>query len=199
MDDETLNHIFEPFFTTKEAGKGTGLGLAMVYGIVRQHGGCIEVHSAPGRGTEVCIYLPAQIGEQDIKEKRQSLSVKGGHETILVAEDEPSLRLLCKEILENHGYKVLLASDGKEACAIFESSKDKISLAVLDLVMPKMGGKETFARMKEMKSGIRAIFVTGYSPEAIHNDFSAEEGHVLIQKPYRSDILAFKIREVLDK
>jgi two-component system cell cycle sensor histidine kinase/response regulator CckA len=199
MDEETLSHIFEPFFTTKESERGTGLGLAMVYGIVKQHGGCIEVNSSLGHGTEVRIYLPAQIGEQKASEKMPSLAIKGGHETILVVEDEASLRVMCKEILENLGYRVLLAGDGEEACRIFKAYKDKISLVVLDLVMPKIGGKEAFERIKQLKPDVKVIFVTGYSTEAIHDDFVAAEGQVLIQKPYRTDIFANKIREVLDK
>jgi len=198
MDEETLGHIFEPFFTTKESGKGTGLGLSMVYGIVQQHGGCIEVSSHPGRGSEFRIYLPAQMGQQTADEKAPSITVTGGHETILVAEDEPSLRVLCKELLEQLGYRILLAADGEEACRIFESHKDEIPLVVLDLVMPRLGGKETFESIKRLKPELKVIFVTGYSTEAIHDDFSAAEGHTLIQKPYRIDVLAGKIRDKLD-
>jgi len=199
MDEETLSHIFEPFFTTKETERGTGLGLAMVYGIVKQHGGCIEVNSRPRQGTEVRIYLPAQAGEQKASEKTPFAAMKGGHETILVAEDESSLRAMCKEILEKLGYEVLLAADGEEAFKIFKANKNKISLIVLDLVMPKVGGKETFEKIKRIKSDAKVIFVTGYSMEAIHDDFSASDGHILIQKPYRTNVLANKIREVLDK
>ncbi|MBM3298647.1 MAG: PAS domain S-box protein, partial [Deltaproteobacteria bacterium] len=142
MDKETLDHIFEPFFTTKEAGKGTGLGLAMVYGIVKEHDGYITCYSEPGRGTTFKIYLPVAKIERDLDVTTTSKIPAFGTETILLVDDEEFIRDLGKRILERFGYTVLTAADGKEALNLYEEEREKISLVILDLIMPKMGGKE---------------------------------------------------------
>lgn len=204
MDAETRNRIFEPFFTTKETGKGTGLGLSMVFGIVKQHGGMIEVESEPGRGTSFRIYLP--VDENAVKEETQDVlpPIRGGTETILVAEDEEALRGLAQSILEDSGYTVLLAKDGAEAVEIYEANRGKISLLLLDIVMPRMGGSEAYERINQLDGAVPVLFMTGYSAEIVQyefvkqNKFIEEAGAVLMQKPYSVETLGRKVREVLD-
>jgi two-component system cell cycle sensor histidine kinase/response regulator CckA len=199
MDAETLQHIFEPFFTTKEVGKGTGLGLATVYGIVKQHGGIIDVESKPGSGTEFRVYLPVGSGAAQAVGKKVESSVKGGTETILVAEDHDGLREAAKEMLESFGYHVLLAGTGEEAVEIFETDYASIDLVVLDVVMPAMTGPEAFEKMSALKPGLRALFTTGYTTEADELRSMIRGGVSFLQKPYSSRELGRGIRSLLDK
>lgn len=204
MDAETKGRIFEPFFTTKEAGKGAGLGLSMVFGIVKQHGGMVEVESETGQGTTFHIYLP--IDEKSVKEEAPDvlLPMRGGTEMVLVAEDEESLRGLARSILEELGYTVLLAKDGVEALEIYEANREGISLVLLDIVMPRMGGREAYERISQLGGAIPVLFMTGYSAEIVQyefvkqNKFIEEAGAVLMQKPYSVETLGRKVREVLD-
>jgi PAS domain S-box-containing protein len=204
MDAETRERVFEPFFTTKEVGKGTGLGLAMVYGIVKQHDGSIEVYSEVGHGTVFKIYLP--IDENAAAEETHELlpALLGGNETILVAEDEAALRELAEDVLGSLGYTVLLAKDGVEAVEMFIKHQEQIGLVLLDMVMPRLGGYEAYEQMRVVGGDVPLIFMTGYSPEIVESKYvkqkiALEDLHaILIQKPYSVEILGRKIREVLD-
>ena len=198
MDAQTQARIFEPFFTTKEVGKGTGLGLATVYGIVRQHQGMIQVYSEVGKGTLFKVYLPSCEHAASTVETNFVPRSKGGAETILVAEDDETLRKLAARILESAGYTVLLATDGSEALDVFEKHAVKIDLVVLDVVMPKMGGKAVYDALRRQHPRLRFLFSSGYSTSAIHTGFVLKEGIELIQKPYAPDALLRKVREVLD-
>jgi signal transduction histidine kinase len=200
MDAKTLDHIFEPFFSTKELGKGTGLGLATVYGIVKQHKGFITVDSSPGKGTSFQVYLP--IGEgtatQSLDVQLAASPVKRGRETILVAEDNDGLREAAREILESLGYTVILASDGEAAVRVFEQAGDTIDLLLLDVVMPKLNGSQAYAQMAAIKPHIPVIFTTGYATESALVAARARENTLLLQKPYGAVHLAQKLREALD-
>lgn len=204
MDATTRERIFEPFFTTKEVGKGTGLGLAMVYGIVKQHEGFIEVYSEVGHGTVFKIYLP--VDDNAVAEEIQEVqpTLRGGGETILVAEDEDALRRLAQDLLEGLGYTVLLAKDGAEAVEMFTTHREQIELVILDMVMPRLGGYEAYERMRAVGGDVPLIFMTGYSQEIVQskgvNQYRAIEdlNAVLIQKPYSVEMLGRKVRETLD-
>ncbi len=198
MDEETLSSVFDPFFTTKEVGKGTGLGLSTIYGIVKQHGGQIQVYSEVGKGTMFSIYLPAV--EHRAVEVSSSVDspIPGGTETILVAEDDDMVRKLTVQTLERAGYTVLDARNGKEAVRLFEAHADEIALAVLDVVMPELSGRQAHDRMKEIRPDVRVLFSSGYSHSDIHTRFVLDEGLQLIQKPYSPDDLIRRAREVLD-
>ena len=204
IDEDTIHHIFEPFFTTKEQGKGTGLGLSTAYGIVKQHDGHIHVESRVGKGTTIEVFLPVDNREAEADVLRAQPS-SGGTETILVAEDELPLRTIAKDILQELGYKALVAGDGAEAVQLFLQNKGHIDLLLFDVVMPRMGGLEAYERISAIQPGIPLILMTGYSVETIQSRFvhaerSAEEiDAVVIQKPYDIDVLGTKIREVLDR
>jgi CheY-like chemotaxis protein len=198
MDEKTCARVFEPFFTTKGPDKGTGLGLAMVYGIVKQHGGFIQLHSEPGKGTAFEVYFPAIEAQPDaVPTIRREEIVRGGTETILLAEDEEAIRTLAERILTGFGYTVLVARDGEEAIELFRQNKE-IALAVLDVVMPRMGGKEAFEEMHKQNPRFKGIFMSGYSADAIHDSFVLIPGMLFLQKPFGPTILARKVREVLD-
>ncbi len=197
MDQETLDKIFEPFFSGK--GMGTGLGLSVVYGIVQQHSGFINVYSEIGKGTTFKIYLPS-ASEDVVREAPSSHQArKVGGETVLVVEDEDPLRNIAAEVLETIGYRVITAADGEEAIDIFKERCGEIDLALIDVVMPKLGGKETYEAMKQIKPSIRALFMTGYSLNGIHTNFILQQGIDAIQKPYSFEDLARKIRDILDR
>jgi signal transduction histidine kinase len=199
MSAEVQSRIFEPFFTTKDVGKGTGLGLAMVFGIVQQHQGAICVQSQPGQGTTFQIYLPA--GEEapgpGISEERQPL--ERGRETILVAEDEPVVRLLLARILQEAGYTVMEASDGEEALQVLENRGSEISLAILDAIMPKLTGHEVYRRIQARSLPTRIMFCSGYDPETLQSDFTVDRHLRVIGKPFDSHVLLRTVREVLDE
>ncbi|PIW89029.1 MAG: hybrid sensor histidine kinase/response regulator, partial [Nitrospirae bacterium CG_4_8_14_3_um_filter_44_28] len=171
MDEKTREHIFEPFFTTKEVGKGTGLGLAMVYGIIKQHHGHISVESEEGKGTAFRIYLPlisdSGLRNSDLKSEIQNLK-SGMGETILLAEDEEAVRALSKTALEEFGYKVIEASDGQEAVSKFMENKDRIDLFLTDIVMPGMNGREAYERIKKIKPRLKVLFASGYPSDFTH-------------------------------
>ncbi len=198
MDEETRSHIFEPFFTTKEMGHGTGLGLATVYGIVKHHNGLIDVKSAPGKGSEFKVYLPVVDQPVVAEEKKTEICAMGGTEMILVAEDEELVRELVVRLLENAGYTIFQAVDGEEAVRIFEEHADEIDMAILDVMMPKLGGREAMDRIYAKHPRTRFLFSSGYSEDAIHTDFVIQERLHLIAKPYHRDDLLRAVREVLD-
>ena len=200
MDAATLDRIFEPFFTTKEMGKGTGLGLATVYGIVSQHGGFLHVYSEVNVGTTFRIYLPvAPAAEKTPVHVEDSQPVHGGPETILIAEDHEGLRELARETLANLGYDVVLACDGEEAVRLFRANRDRIDLLLLDVVLPKMNGPEAYARICADSRDVPVIFATGYSPEMTLLDNAQEKGLTVLQKPYVPRDLARRVRETLDR
>ncbi|MFH1951121.1 MAG: ATP-binding protein, partial [Pseudomonadota bacterium] len=199
MDKETLAHIFEPFFTTKQEGMGTGLGLSTVYGIVKQNDGFINVYSEPEEGTTVRVYLPRYKGEEkpvDIAVPEPEIS--GGSETILIVEDHDPLRRLAREMIERLGYKVLDAAEAGEAIATCERYKDDIHLLLTDVVLPTMNGKELEARICALRPGIKTLFMSGYTANAIAHRGVLDEGTHFLQKPFTLKTLARKVREVLD-
>jgi signal transduction histidine kinase/ActR/RegA family two-component response regulator len=200
MDKETQSHIFEPFFTTKEAGKGTGLGLATVYGIVKQSGGNIWVYSEQKRGTTFKIYLPrvgepAEVGPT----RRLAATVLHGSETILLVEDEATLRRLAREVLETCGYTVLEAANGNEALLLHSQHQGRIQLMVTDVVMPEMSGRELAERIATMDPELRVLYMSGYTDDAVVLHGVLAEAVDFIQKPFSPDALAEKVRVVLDK
>jgi PAS domain S-box-containing protein len=199
MDAETRAHIFEPFFTTKEAGQGTGLGLATVYGIVNQSGGHIWVYSEPGKGTTFKIYFPATTAEPEPSRiSRESQFALTGHETVLLVEDEASLRSLIEQVLGNQGYKVLVASMGEAALEIVKRHKEPIDLLITDVVMPKMGGQVLAEQMKTSHPEMKIIFMSGYTNNALLHNESLKEGALFLQKPFTPDVLLRKVREALN-
>jgi PAS domain S-box-containing protein len=198
MDDATRKRVFEPYFTTKAPGKGTGLGLSMVYGIVKQNGGFVFLDSRPGEGTTFRIYFPASEGVSEEKEEKKEASVKGGAETILLAEDEETVRNLAERSLRGYGYEVLVARDGAEAVALCEAHPE-IAIAVLDVVMPRMGGKEALDDMRRRRPDLKALFTSGYSTDRIHESFVLLPGIEFLPKPYGPASLARRVRQVLDK
>jgi two-component system, cell cycle sensor histidine kinase and response regulator CckA len=202
MDSATLDRIFEPFFTTKEVGKGTGLGLATVYGVVKQHGGFMHVYSETGIGSTFRAYFPASAAPIPLSSRtapEDSRAAHGGSETILVAEDHDGLRQLAYETLTNLGYRVLAAADGEHALEEFQSGPSRIHLALLDVVLPKLSGPEICAIMRAKKPGMPVIFVTGYGADSALLEQMQREGLAVLQKPYSPRDLARKIRETLDQ
>jgi PAS domain S-box-containing protein len=199
MDKKTIKRIYEPFFTTKSTGKGTGLGLAMVYGIVKQHSGYISVYSEPGIGTTFKVYLP-QINTaiEHIRTVSAPLP-KGCTETLLVAEDDSSVRNLTTAVLKGFGYTVIEASDGEEALLKFRDNKDTIKLLVLDAIMPKKNGQEAYNEIKKLNPSIKAIFTSGYTAEIIQTKNILEEGITLLSKPVSPNKLLNTVAEMLDK
>jgi signal transduction histidine kinase len=200
MDSETLSHLFEPFFTTKNPGRGTGLGLATVYGIVRQSGGAIGISSEPGKGTVARIYLPRakERVEGQGTERPPALMPLTGGETILLVEDEARVRKLIVDVLSGRGYRVLEATRGEEALRICQAHSTDIDLAVVDVVMPEMNGPELMRRIQPLCPRVRVLFISGYTDEAMVHHGIAESGAAFLQKPFVPDQLARKVREVLD-
>jgi two-component system cell cycle sensor histidine kinase/response regulator CckA len=199
MSAETQSHMFEPFFTTKEQGKGTGLGLATVYGIVKQSGGDIWVYSEVGRGSTFKIYLPRTDGapEAPLRETTR-MRPKKGSETILLAEDAEVLRRLLREILVQHGYTVLLAGNGAEALQRSREHTGPIHLLVTDMVMPQMSGRELASRLLPQRPETKILYMSGYTEEAIATHGVLDAGTAFLEKPFSPDSLARKVREILD-
>jgi two-component system, cell cycle sensor histidine kinase and response regulator CckA len=199
MDAATLDRIFEPFFTTKEMGRGTGLGLATVYGIVKQHGGFVNVYSEPGQGTTFHVYLPASSGPPSAIERATSEAAhKGGTETILVAEDHEGLRELVRATLTSQGYSVILASDGWDAVRMFKANSEEIRLVVLDVVMPFLSGPEAHSQMCALRPDLPAIFMSGHVSESVQLNCRIRAGAVFLQKPYTPQTLTRTVRRTLD-
>ena len=199
MDEETRKKIFEPFFTTKEVGKGTGLGMAIIYGIIRQHNGYISVYSEKGRGTTFRIYLP--LIEEGIKEEQGALEVEpppGGTETILLAEDDEAVRELHRTILEEAGYRVIEAVDGRDALDKFEEHMAEVDILATDVIMPKMNGKSLYEEIRKIRSDMKVLFMSGYTKDIIVERGIIEDEFILVTKPVTSYKLLKKIREILD-
>jgi two-component system cell cycle sensor histidine kinase/response regulator CckA len=198
MDTETLEQIFEPFFTTKEPGKGTGLGLATVYGVVKQHGGFITVDTKIGEGTTFCVYLPAGSGPADPREAEHEDHLQKGTETVLVVEDHDGLRESAKEMLDALGYHVLVAPNGLEALRLLKTNPQHIDIVVLDVVMPGLSGPDTYIQAAAAQPNLNVIFTTGYAGEAASLASLIEKGAFFLQKPYGQSALGRAIRSVLD-
>ncbi len=200
MDEKTQQHIFEPFFTTKKFGRGTGLGLASAFGIIKNHGGLINVSSKKGEGTTFSFYLPAveaQIVDQlpnDIEDE-----ILYGTETILLIDDEEIVINISMEMLNNMGYNVFIARGGKEALEIFKKDKDKIALVILDIIMPDMGGGHVYNVLKEIKPDIKVLLSSGYSIDGQASEIMSRDCDGFIQKPFNINELSKKIRKILDE
>ena len=198
MDKETQSRIFEPFFTTKEKGKGTGLGLSTVYGIVKQSGGYVVVQSEVGQGTTFHIYLPRVEGAvQAHGAIAVSRTAAGGSETVLLVEDEESVRELVRDTLASKGYRVLEAQDGQAGLAAAARHGEKIDLVITDVVMPGMGGRELVQQLLSLRPGIKVLYLSGYTEDAIVNEGTMESGKFFLQKPFTLQNLTRKVREVL--
>jgi PAS domain S-box-containing protein len=199
MDAQTLEHVFEPFFTTKELGKGTGMGLATVYGIVTQSGGNISVSSELGKGTTFRVYLPAETAAAETRVEESAEAVVGGTETILVVEDESNLREITRIFLEDYGYRVLEASDAKQALQLAQTFADPIHLMLTDVIMPGMSGGQLAEQIVSARPGMKVAYMTGYTDEMVVHHNVLEPGIALLQKPFDKLQLARKVRSVLDR
>jgi signal transduction histidine kinase/CheY-like chemotaxis protein len=196
MDDETCKRIFDPFFTTKERGRGTGLGLASAYGIIKNHDGIIVAQSEKAKGTTFTIYLPASdkpVCEPEIASEQQF----SGSETILLIDDEDMILDVGKALLEKLGYQVLVAADGRAGLEIFRQNTAKIDLVILDMIMPEMNGSETYQRLKKMDPGVKVLWSSGYTMDGVANDILKQSSHGFIQKPFDIQKLSHKIREAI--
>jgi two-component system, cell cycle sensor histidine kinase and response regulator CckA len=199
MDGDTLQRIFEPFFTTKAPGKGTGLGLATVHGIIKQHQGWVEVESTVGSGTTFRIYLPAVAAPPRVETERPKTACRGGTETILLVEDEEQVRRLATIALRFFGYEVIEAASGPEALRLWESHSPKISLVFSDMVMPGgLNGLDLFERLRPLKPDLKFIISSGYSSDLLHGA-RLPEGVKFLPKPYDPNALGNLIRESLDR
>ncbi|HID30904.1 MAG TPA: response regulator [Desulfobacterales bacterium] len=198
MERETLERVFDPFFTTKEMGRGTGLGLASAYGIIKAHGGYIDVESKKGQGTTFSIYLPrSQKPVQKVVKTAEAVMEGAG--TVLLVDDEAVVLEVGGDLLEAMGYRVLVARDGKEGVEVYKKNRDEIDIVVLDIVMPHMGGGEAYDRLKEINPNIKVLLSSGFS---IHSEAAEilERGcDGFIQKPFKMKQLSQAIREVLGK
>jgi signal transduction histidine kinase/ActR/RegA family two-component response regulator len=198
MEPGVLERIFEPFFTTKEQGKGTGLGLSTVYGIVTQSGGYVRVESAVGAGSRFAVYLPRVEEVAEVKEPEARVAGTGGSETVLLTEDEDAVRLLAKRVLTRSGYRVLAARGGAEALELAEQHEGEIHLLLTDVVMPGMSGRELAQRLLPLRPGIRLLFTSGYTEDAIVRHGVSGQETAFLPKPFAPASLAQKVREVLD-
>lgn len=198
MDDATRQRVFEPFFTTKEHGRGTGLGLSMVYGAIKQNGGTLRVESVAGSGTTVALYLPRVDAAPAPKTPTRAPEAQRGSETILIVEDEPALRGLARRILENAGYAVLEAANGDEALALVGSHAGPIHLMFTDVVMPRMNGRMLATHVTELRPQVKVLFASGYTDDAVLRRGVADDPRYFLPKPYTANILRTKVRGALD-
>ena len=200
MNKETLDNLFEPFFTTKDVGKGTGLGLATVYGIVKQNNGFINVYSEPGRGSTFKIYLPRLVtGDETAVVIPERKTAPGGDEIILLVEDEPAILRMTRMMLERKGYTVLSAATPAQAEEIAKKNAGTIDLLMTDVVMPGMNGWDLADKLTAFYPGIKLLFMSGYTADVIAHQGVLDEGVAFIQKPFSMVYLAVKLREVLDR
>jgi nitrogen-specific signal transduction histidine kinase len=196
MDEKTKERIFDPFFTTKEMGRGTGLGLATVYGIIKGHRGMINVYSEPGHGTTFRLYLPASEKAVE-EEKTLSGAIAGGTETILLVDDERMILEVSRELLESMGYRVYAAGSGQEAIAVYMEKRRGIDLVILDMIMPGLSGGETFDRLKGINPEIKVLLSSGYSINGKAQTIMDRGCDGFLQKPFQLENLSRKVREVL--
>ena len=199
MDKATQQRIFDPFFTTKEMARGTGLGLSSAYGIIKNHGGIINVYSEKDEGTTFNIYLPASEKEIAVREERLADEILKGTETVLLVDDEDMIVDVGEEMLKEMGYKVLVARGGKEAVEVYAKRKEEIDLVILDMIMPDMGGGEAYDRMKEKNPKVRVILSSGYSIDGQATEILERGCDAFIQKPFNIKEMSGKIREILEK
>jgi len=199
MDEATRQRIFDPFFTTKEMGRGTGLGLASAYGIIKNHGGFINVYSEKGEGTTFNIYLPAS--ESEVRDQKSVVSdgVKHGDETVLLVDDEDMIIDVGEQLLEKMGYTVLIARSGKEATEIYEEKKDQIDMVIVDMIMPDMSGGDTFDRLREINPDVKVLLSSGYSITGQATEILERGCDGFIHKPFNMKQLSRKLRDILDK
>jgi CheY-like chemotaxis protein len=199
MDAQTQAHIFEPFFTTKEPGKGTGLGLSTVYGIVKQSGGNVWVYSEVGWGTIFKVYLP-RVDEalEPVEPSATRTVLPQGTETVLLVEDEEMIRKAAREILQVSGYRVLEAASSKEALMLGQTYTEPIHMIITDVVMPQMGGRELIEKLMPLRPGIKVLYMSGYTDDAIAYHGVLEAGTAFLEKPFTVEALAHKVREVLN-
>ncbi len=197
MDEATREKIFDPFFTTKDTGKGTGLGLATVYGIVKQHNGYITVYSEPGKGTAFHIYIPAAMTKVETVIDT-AVHTEGGKETVLIAEDDEGVRQIMREALEDYGYMTIEAVDGQDAMEKFELHHD-IDLVILDSVMPRKNGREAFEKIRAINPRIKVLFISGYTRDIVLDKGIKDREFDFIPKPLMLDRFLQKIREILDR
>jgi PAS domain S-box-containing protein len=199
IEPDKLNKLFEPFFTTKEVGKGTGLGLATVYGIVKQHQGWVEVESELGKGSVFKVYLPASVKAIQARNgKAAPQQVRGGKETVLLVEDEAGVLTLARGILQSYGYEVLEARSGIEALRLWAQHDSRIDLLLTDIVMPAMSGLDLAKKLRQEKHDLKVLYSSGYSIEVAGQDFGLTDGMAFLKKPYQPSALALKVRECLD-
>ncbi|MBF0476379.1 MAG: response regulator [Deltaproteobacteria bacterium] len=199
MDNDTLEHIFEPFYTTKGIGEGTGLGLSMVHGIMKQHGGLIMCYSEPGQGTTFKIYFPALISDEEKEEAGERKMPRGGSETILLVDDEEFIRELGARLLTKAGYNVIKASNGKEALGVYQTRSEEIAVVILDLIMPEMGGKQCLEGLLGLDPSIKVIIASGYSADGPGKEAVAAGAKGFVNKPYDHRQILEVIRSILDK
>jgi CheY-like chemotaxis protein len=194
MDESTQRRVFEPFFTTKKLGRGTGLGLSTVYGIIKQHEGWINLDSQRGKGTVFHAYLPrAAEGQEEMPVFPESSKGRTGKETILLADDEEMIRSLAKQVLETHGYSVVTAADGQEAIDLYMQQRDRFDLVILDLTMPRLSGTEALTRIRNLNPYAKVILSSGYTSG------ETSRASAFLPKPYRIEMLTRIVREVLDR
>jgi CheY-like chemotaxis protein len=198
MNAETLSHIFEPFFTTKKLGKGTGLGLATVYGIVRQSGGHVSVESHLGKGTRFMIYLPQAKESLTTCEIGTSTSLPGGSETVLLAEDDDMVRHLTRDILEMNGYTVLEASDGRHAIELCRDYNGPLHLLLTDVVMPYINGRQLAEHLTQSFPELKVLYVSGHLGDSVSSESLIGPAAAFLEKPFTPESLAGKIRDLLD-
>ncbi|MCA1793750.1 MAG: response regulator [Desulfobacteraceae bacterium] len=200
MDKDTLDNLFEPFFTTKEVGKGTGLGLATIYGIVKQNNGFVNVYSEPGQGSTFKIYLPRLVADEGIdKAVPEKKAAAGGTETILLVEDEPTILRMTRMMLERKGYSVLSAATPAEAIDLAKAHADKIHLLMTDVVMPEMNARDLAGQITAICPDIGLLFMSGYTANVIAHQGVLDHGVAFIQKPFSMADMTAKVREVLDE
>ena len=199
MDAEILERIFEPFFTTKEAGKGTGLGLATVYGIVKQSGGYVFADSEPGKGSTFRVYLPRvdQPLEHPLSRPEVGRTLPSESATVLVVEDERAFRDFLRDGLESRGYRVLVASNGVEALRVAEQQNGQIRVLITDLIMPQMSGPELARCLTKVRSDLKVLYMSGYADDKVNNMIGSNDQLTWIQKPFYIDSLVRKIQEML--
>jgi polar amino acid transport system substrate-binding protein len=199
IEPAVLARVFEPFFTTKEVGKGSGLGLAIVYSIVRQNAGSITVSSEKGRGTTFSVRLPLSAGHVEQRAAGPSREqLPGGTETILVVEDEAQVRRFVQALLERHGYRVLIAEDGREAVERFTLHQERVALVLMDLIMPRLNGQKASEEILALRPGTPILLTSGYSADILKDRGQVVEGVDLLAKPVQPAALLCRVRELLD-